>query len=147
MVKTAAKQECTAEGPGFESRLVQFLIACGASWDTFCASQDQVGAFWDLLGRAQERPKSRQESPRRPQKSAQKRPRRLPGAPAPGEGGGGAGTPQNTQNPSWKQQNLLIYSVLLLARPQSRIIYTVLIFQAPEGIQHCILRVSASEKR
>jgi len=36
---------------------------------------------------------------------------------------------------------------LLLARPQSRIIYTVLIFQAPEGIQHCILRVSASEKR
>ena len=47
MVKTAAKQECTAEGPGFESRLVQIYLSW-AFWDAFCASQDQFGAFWVL---------------------------------------------------------------------------------------------------
>ena len=91
MVKTAAKQECTAEGPGFESRLVHFycswrLLGClfvppktnlepsGASW----ASRERPKSRQERPKTRQERPKSRQERPKGRQerpKSRQERPK------------------------------------------------------------------------
>ena len=141
VVKTAAKQECTAEGPGFESRLVHFYCSWGLLGCLFVPPRTNLegGAFRERpKGRQerpkrrqerpkrrqerpksrQERPKSRQESPRRPQKSAQKGPQRAPGAPP-----GGFWAAGGSQGPSpHRPESLGIGAVATKApqRPQSR---------------------------
>ena len=133
MVKTAAKQECTAEGPGFESRLVHFycswgLLGClfvpprinlepsGAPQGTPGAPQEPPGAPQEPPGAPQEPPRAARKAPRRGPRGPQERPWR-----AKGPRGG-----QNKQKPSWKQQNTVIYSVLLLGKQQNTVIYNVL---------------------
>ena len=97
VVKTAAKQECTAEGPGFESRLVHFYCSWGLLGCFLCLPGPICGAFWGQKG-----------APEAPWAKGRR------GAPG-----------QNTQKPSWKQQNTVIYSVLLLRKQQNKIIYNV----------------------
>jgi hypothetical protein len=107
------------------------LEPAGASW----ASRERPKGRQERPKSRQERPKSRQERPKsrqEPLKSRQEHPksrrerprkaaRRGPGGPLEStwraKGRRGApGTPQNTQNPSWKQQNTVIYSVLWLQK-------------------------------
>ena len=136
VVKTAAKQDCTAEGPGFESRLVHFYCSWGLLRCLFVPPRANL----ELKSRHEEAPGATQEPPGAPQEppgGPRKAPRRAPGEPLErprwAKGRRGApGTPQNTQNPSWKQQNTVIYSVLLLRKQQNTVIYNVLWLQ-----KHC----------
>ena len=78
VVMTAAKQECTAEGPGFESRLVHFYCSSQALWgllDVPGAPQEQPQ---EPPGAPQEPP---QEPPGAPQEAPEKRPEGAPEAP------------------------------------------------------------------
>ena len=50
VAKTAAKQECTAEGLGFESRLIQFFIACGAPGMFFVRPRTKLEPFGFHVG-------------------------------------------------------------------------------------------------
>ena len=45
VVKTAAKQECTAEGPGFESRLVHFYCSWGLLGCLFARPKTNLEPF------------------------------------------------------------------------------------------------------
>ena len=80
VVKTAAKQECTAEGPGFESRLVHFYCSWGLLGCLFVPPRinlEPAGASWASRERPkgrQERPKSRQERPKSRRDAPEKRP-------------------------------------------------------------------------
>ena len=115
----------------------------------FCASHDQFEAFWGL-----ERPKSRQESLRKPQKSAQKGPQRPPGAPLEGQGppGGPRDPPKQAKNllEATKHYNLqcfVAWEATKHCNLQCFIFMALkaMFFRAPEGLKHCILRVPAFE--
>ena len=136
-----------------------FLLLVAPPGVPFCASQDQFGAFWGFLG-LPERPKSPpgapQEPPGEPQEASEKRPEGAPKVPWRAKGPGGApGTPQNRQKPSWKQQNTIIYSVLLLQHsdysPNSAfeaIEHCKLqCFLAPQATKHCKLQCFVASKR
>ena len=88
VVKTAAKQECTAEGPGFESRLVHFYSSWGLLGCLFVPPRTNLnpsGASWasreEPPGAPQEPPGAPQEPPGEPQEAPEKRPEGAPKAP------------------------------------------------------------------
>ena len=167
VVKTAAKQECTAEGPGFESRLVHFYCSWGLLGCCWCfpGLVGPPGRPGSAPRAARSDPRAARSAPRaarsapRAARSAPRAARSAPGGPrrAPRKG------PEDPLERPWrppgrpgggslleatKHYILQCFVAWEATKPYNLhgfVASKALFFQAPEGPNHCMLRVPAFE--